>query len=87
MIVSIFITDLDFDKQSIHRVIKICLEYGAACLIYLIIYKICNQQSEYATNNDGINLNIYYIIAYTALKTKSINTMNKYIIELGLFWV
>lgn len=54
VIVSIFITDLDFDKQSIHRVIKICLEYVAACLIYLIIYKICNQQSGYATNNDGI---------------------------------
>lgn len=87
MIVSIFITDLDFDKQSIHRVIKICLEYVAACLIYLIIYKICNQQSGYATNNDGIILNIYYIIAYIALKTKSINTMNIYIVEFSLFWI
>lgn len=55
-------------------------------MIYLVIYKICNQQSGYATNNDGIILNIYYIIAYTALKFKNINTMNKYIIEFGLFW-
>lgn len=87
VIISIFITSLDFDKKSIHRAIKICLEYATACIIYLVIYKICNQQSGYATNNDGIILNIYYIIAYTALKTKSINTMNAYIVEASLFWI
>ena len=87
VIVSMFIVSSDIDKQSMHRVIEICLEYAAACLIYLIIYKICNQQSGYATNNDGIILNIYYIIAYTALKTKSINTMNIYIVEASMFWI
>ena len=87
VIVAIFIIGTDIDKQSVHKVLKICLEYMTACLIYLIIYKICNQQSEYATNNDGIVLNIYYIIAYNALKFKNINTMNKYIVEFGLFWM
>ena len=82
-----FIASLDLDKQSIHRTIGICLEYAAACIIYLVIYKICNQQSGYATNNDGIILNVYYIIAYTALKTKSINTTNAYIVEASLFWI